>query len=89
MSFVRFEFDDAGPDDVIEVSLSGQANVRLLDPSNFQSYRSGRTHRYFGGLARVSPFRLRPPHRGRWFVVVDMAGYRGSVRASARLLSAA
>ena len=54
MNFIKYEFD-AGPDDMIEVSLSGQANVRLLDPSNFQNYRAGRAHRCIGGLAKVSP----------------------------------
>ena len=88
MDFIKYEFD-AGPDDVIEVSLSGQANVRLLDPSNFRSYRAGQGHRCIGGLAKVSPFRLRPPHRGHWFVVIDLGGYRGSIRHSARLTSAA
>jgi hypothetical protein len=88
MNFIQYEFQ-AGLDDVIEVTLSGQANVRLLDASNFQSYRAGRGHRYIGGLAKVSPFRLRPPHQGHWFVVIDLGGYRGSVRTSARLFSAA
>ena len=62
MEFLRYEFE-AGPDDVIEVSLSGQANVRLLDSPNFQSYRAGRGHRCIGGLAKVSPVRLHPPPR--------------------------
>ena len=88
MNFLKYEFE-AGPDDVIEVSLSGQANVRLLDSPNFQSYRAGRGHRCIGGLAKVSPVRLRPPHRGHWFVVIDLGGYRGNVQASARLVSAA
>jgi hypothetical protein len=88
MNFIKYEFD-AGPDDVIEVSLSGQANVRLLDASNFQSYRGGRGHRYLGGLARVSPVRLRPPHQGHWFVVIDLGGYSGTIRHTARLVSAA
>jgi hypothetical protein len=88
MNFVKYEFG-AGPDDVIEVSLSGQANVRLLDSANFQSYRGGRWHRYAGGLAKVFPLRLRPPHRGHWFLVIDLGGYGGSIRHSARLISAA
>lgn len=42
--------------DVLEVTLSSAANVRLLDPSNFHKYQRGETHRYYGGLARKSPF---------------------------------
>jgi hypothetical protein len=40
MNFLQHEIE-AGPDDVVEVSLSGQANVRLLDASNFSSYPRG------------------------------------------------
>ncbi|WP_367174219.1 DUF1883 domain-containing protein, partial [uncultured Deinococcus sp.] len=47
------------------MTLQGNAaNVRLLDSSNFGNYRSGRQHRYIGGLIRKSPVRLRIPHAG-------------------------
>jgi hypothetical protein len=75
--------------DVVEVTLSGNAaNVRLLDSSNFQSYRSGRQHRYYGGLAKQSPVRLQIPNTGHWHVVVDMQGLRGTTRASFRVIPA-
>lgn len=78
-------FRQAG--DVVEVTLSGNAaNVRLLDNSNFQSYRNGRQHRYYGGLARTSPVRLQIPNTGHWHVVVDMQGLGGTTRASFRLI---
>ena len=35
MNFLKYEFD-AGPQDVIRVDLDKQANVRLLDATNFQ-----------------------------------------------------
>jgi hypothetical protein len=85
MNFLHQEFN-AGPDDVVEVSLDGQANVMLLDPENFERYRKGESFKYRGGLARVSPMRLVPPDRGRWHVVVDLGGYPGTVRAGMRLL---
>lgn len=81
MKFLHREFD-GGPDNVVSVSLSSQANVLLMDESNFQSYRAGRSYRYFGGHARRSPVRLVPPHRGHWHVVVDLGWYAGSVSAS-------
>lgn len=85
MDFLHYEVD-AGPSDIVEVSLDKQANVKLLDNSNFQSYRSGRTHHYHGGLAKVSPTRLSPPCQGHWHVVIDLGGYGGTVRASVRVL---
>ena len=68
----------------METTLSAGANVRLLDNSNFQSYRNGRQHRYIGGLAKQSPVKLTIPNSGTWHLVVDMQGLRGSVRASTR-----
>ena len=86
MNYLHWEFD-AGPQNVIEVTLDRQANVRLLDSSNYQQYREGHSHRYLGGLAERSPIRLTPLSLGRWHVVVDLGGHVGSVRASTRLLA--
>lgn len=72
--------------EIVEVTLTSGANVRLMDSSNFSSYKSGRSHRYVGGLARRSPVRLAIPHSGHWHVAVDMQGLRGSTRAGVRVL---
>jgi hypothetical protein len=85
MDFLHYEVD-AGPSNIVEVTLDKQANVKLLDSINFQNYRSGREHRYHGGLVKVSPLRLAPPCHGHWHVVIDLGGYTGSVRASVRVL---
>lgn len=75
--------------DVVEITLSGSAaNVRLLDNSNFSSYRNGQQHRYFGGLATQSPVRLQIPNAGYWHVAVDMQGLQGTARASFRIIPA-
>lgn len=75
--------------DGFEVSLDSQANVLLLDDSNFSNYRAGSSYRYSGGLAKQSPVVLRVPHSGRWHLVVDLGGYRGNVRAGVSVLKAA
>lgn len=85
MKFLQFEIDAQGGDTVL-VTLDRQANVRLLDGSNFSRYRTGASHRYTGGLAKTSPVRLSVPHSGHWYVVVDLGGYGGSVRAGVELL---
>lgn len=74
--------------DVVEVTLTAGANVRLLDSSNFSRYRMGQQHRYYGGLVTRSPVRLVVPSSGHWHCVVDMQGLRGSVRASFRVIPA-
>ncbi len=67
--------------------MSGTAaNVRLLDSSNFQSFRSARRNRYIGGHATRSPVRLQVPHSGHWYVTVDLGGHSGSVRSGVRVL---
>lgn len=76
----------AGPNDVIEVTLDKQANVKLLDGINYQHYQRGSQYRYHGGLATQSPVTLRPPHQTHWHLVVDLGGYAGTIRASARLI---
>jgi hypothetical protein len=85
MQFLHSDFN-IGPDDVVQVSLDKQANVLMLDDTNFSNYRRGGRYSYFGGLAKQSPVRLSPPHQGRWHVVVDVGGYAGTVRASIVLL---
>lgn len=85
MNFLHYEFD-TGPSDTIRVSLDRQANVRLLDTTNFHRYRSGDRHSFYGGLAKASPVHLRPPRSGHWHVVIDLGGYAGSVRAAVQLV---
>lgn len=81
MKFMHWEMD-AGPDNLIRVELSRQANVLLLDDTNFSAYRGGRQYRYHGGLAKRTPVTMAPPHSGHWHVVVDLGGYGGHVEAS-------
>ena len=89
---MRFNHHDLGYQPrgtVVEVMLAGSAaNVRLMDSPNFQSYRSGRRHRYYGGLMRQSPARLSIPHSGHWHVTVDMQGLRGETRSAVRVIPA-
>lgn len=87
MNFLKYEID-AGPNDVIQVTLDKQANVRLMDWNNFEKYRRGQQHRYYGGHSTNSPVRLRPPHQGHWYVVIDLGGYSGTVRAAVQKLAA-
>lgn len=87
MQFIQHDLGYRQGGEIVEITLSGNAaNVRLMDSSNFSSYRAGRPHRGIGGLAQRSPVRLQIPHGGHWYVAVDMQGLSGSVRSSARIL---
>lgn len=86
MNFNHYDLGHLSSGQTVVVTLSGSAaNVRLMDSSNFQSYRAGRNHRYHGGLAKQSPIRLGVPHSGHWHVTVDMQGLRGTVRSGVRV----
>jgi hypothetical protein len=86
MNYLHYEWYDIGPDDLIEVTLDKQANVRLMDTDNFQSYHRSGQYRYFGGLQVRSPERYRPPSFGHWHLVIDLGGAAGTVNAGVRLL---
>ena len=84
MNYLHSDFD-LGADDVVIVDLDSQANVMLMDWSNFEDYKKGRSYRYYGGHAEKTPVRLSPPHSGHWHLVVDLGGYAGTVRAGVRV----
>lgn len=87
MEFVQHDLGYRNGGEIVEITLSGNAaNVRLMDGSNFSSYRNGHQHRYYGGLVKRSPVRLQIPYAGHWYVTVDIQGLAGSVRSSARIL---
>jgi hypothetical protein len=90
VQFSHFDLGRQKRGAIVVVTLSGtSANVRLLDDTNFHGYRSGRQHRYYGGLAKRSPVRFEIPRDGRWHVTVDLGGRAGQVRATVQVLPSA
>lgn len=89
MNFLKYDLGNLTRGEVVEVTLTNGANVRLMDSSNFNSYKNGRKHRFYGGLAKKSPLRIAVPNSGHWYVAVDMQGLRGSTNASVRVVPGA
>lgn len=87
--FIHYDVGRVDRGTVVEVSLTSGANVRLMDSSNFNSYKNGRSHRYQGGLAKRTPVRLAVPRSGHWHVTVDTIGLRNGTRASFRVIPSA
>ena len=86
MRFLKAEVDTR-PGDAVEVVLEGdEANVMLLDRTNFSSYQNGHQFRYHGGYCPASPVVLRPPYAGHWYIVIDLGGYAGRVGAEVRVI---
>ena len=89
MKYTVYDLGQCRRGERIQVSLQGNAaNVRLMDSSNYSSYRSGRRHHYYGGLVKRSPIVLTVPSSGHWYITIDLAGLAGSVRSSIRRLPA-
>jgi hypothetical protein len=89
LKFIHNDLGHRKRGEIVEITLTSGANVRLMDSSNFSNYKNGRCHRYIGGLARQSPIRLQIPNSGHWHVAIDMQGLRGSTRASVQVLPGA
>ena len=91
MQFIYSDLGQRKRGEVVEVVLQGsQANVVLVDSSNYSAFKSGRQWRGVGGLAKRSPVHLTIPHSGRWYGVAYIpGGYRGRVGAGFRVLPGA
>lgn len=89
MQFIHNDLGQRKAGEIVEVTLTSGANVRLMSSSDFSNYKNGRRHHYIGGLAKQSPLRLQIPSSGHWHVAIDMQGLRGSTRASVRMLPGA
>ena len=87
MNFSHYNLGHVNRGSIVEVTLQGSAaNVRLMNNSDFNSYKAGRRHHYYGGLAKKSPIRLQVPSSGMWHVAIDMQGLRGTVRSGVRVI---
>lgn len=82
MQHLNFDLKQQKKGAVAVVTLDKQANVRLMTASNYRALKAGRRFSFHGGRATKSPVRLSIPNSGHWFVVVDLGGLAGRVRAS-------
>lgn len=71
----------------VEVMCSHQCNLLLLDDINFQYYKNGRKFSCYGGFYKQFPARLTPPFDGEWNVVLDIAGWSGTIEYSINVLN--
>ena len=86
MNFLQYDLGSCQRGEIVEVTLTRGANVRLMTSSDFSNYKNRRQHRYIGGLAKQSPIRLQITSSGHWYVAVDMQNLQGSTQASVRKL---
>ena len=70
MSFQRFQVV-TGPDREINVKLSSEAYVKVMDRTNLYNYESGTEYEYHGPHEKVTDTRIKVPSLGRWFIIVE------------------
>ncbi|GAB3540289.1 hypothetical protein GCM10027403_29840 [Arthrobacter tecti] len=88
--FFKYHWNRLEKGSIVVVSLSKAANVRLMDSTNLNAYKNGRSHRYSGGLVTKTPFRIHIPRTGSWYLTIDLMGLKAtSVRHSVEVRSAA
>lgn len=76
-NFAEYSWDHLERGSVLVVTLSGPANVRLMDPENFASFEDGEKYDSHGSVARRAPYRVKVPRSGPWFLVIDLQGLPG------------
>jgi hypothetical protein len=85
--FTHYDLGRMKAGQMIEVTLSAVANVRLMTPENFELFKLTRPFKFKGGIARKSPLRLAVPEDGHWHVVVDMEGHKGFANSAVKLVA--
>ena len=80
MQYRYYEYKHLEKGQIIQVELSIAANVRLMSPSNYNNYKNGRRHSYYGGYVKRSPYKIMVPSSRHWYLTIDLGGYAGTVR---------
>ncbi len=47
MKFLQYDLGPLKKGQIVEVSLSSQANVKLMSSTDFNNYKNGRRHHYY------------------------------------------
>ena len=89
MKFNHWDLGQQSAGTVVKVMLTGNAaNVRVMDSSNFNSFKNGGSARGVGGHYKASPAVLQIPASGHWVLVIDYGGYVGKGTAAVHVLAA-
>ena len=75
--------------DVVVVDCSHRCNIRLMSDADFNSYRRGGPHHYYGGHYDRLPARIVVPDDGFWNITLDLGGGSASIRRCIGIMKAA
>lgn len=86
MQYQYYDLGNVEKGKIVEITLGYAANVRIMDSSNYSSFKNGRKHHFIGGYVKRSPYKAVLPRSGHWYVVVGLGGYAGKVKSGVRVL---
>lgn len=87
MKFLQKPFT-AKAKDKIEVTFDKPTRVLLLESSQLDRYKKGRTYQYRGGAAEKSPVTFTVPFEAVWHAVIEKGSYNHpiDVKGNAQLI---
>lgn len=59
--------------------------VKFFTPNNYQRYKKGLTHRYWGGYVETPPAQFEIPRKGVYYAVVEKGSFNNPVELTARV----
>lgn len=62
--------------DLVVIHCSQLCNIRLMNDTNFRSYKNGGRHTYHGGAFDRFPAKIRVPSDGAWNITVDAVTHK-------------
>jgi len=62
------------PGDILRVTATSQANLRLMSSEHFLAWKHKRPYSCYGGLLSGGWTRMGFPHEADWYLVVDKKG---------------
>lgn len=74
MKFLHKPFN-AKTGQVIVVTFSKPTKVLLIESTEFEKYKRGKTYRYRGGFSKTSPVEFVVPHTGIWHAIIEKGSY--------------
>jgi len=84
MKYLTIDLGNLDSSTPVRVDITGtEANVQLLDATNYARYMRSEHFHYVGGHYKQSPAMLRTTHPAHWYVVADLGGGRGRLGITA------
>ncbi len=70
---------------LISVHVDRSAIVKFFTPMQFEKYKKGLTHHYWGGFTEEMPAIFEVPQKGSYFAVVELGTYNNPIALTARV----